>query len=108
MPERFIQANVLPPEVADRIQRKLRGAYAGVQDDPQQIATVTVRFTIRANEIGDADGEYTIEQKFADRCTSETGKIRDGQLVLPGTGLRSDESPMAWEDRMLAAPGRGR
>lgn len=105
MAERFLQADCLPVELVDRLQRKVRAAYSAVADDPEQAATVTVRFYIQADR-GEIDGTYTLEQKFADRKTSEMGKIRDGQLMLPGTELRSDEPPSAlsWESRMLAHP----
>lgn len=104
--ERFANVDCIPYELIERIQRKVRTAYTGVQDDPAQVCTINVRFVIQKAERGsDIDGTYTITQKFADREASEMGSIRDGQLVLPGTEIRSDDPPSPeWVSNMVGTP----
>lgn len=91
MPQ-HVHFDALPEELVARIEREVGRAYMIIGDEPERRATVSVRFTIERNEnTGEVEGTYVISASQGDRSAQSAGKIRDGQLILPGTDVRSDD-----------------
>jgi hypothetical protein len=96
---------MLPEEFVHKLARLVERGCLDVQTHKDQKGILTLRIQFEWDaEHGQVEPRYETNYRVGDREYQTLGVVRDGQLVLPGTGLLSDLDPDLPNQRDLEMP----
>lgn len=105
MPQEHVSFEMVNPEDQAEIEDALRLVVSAVCAKLGRRGKVSAVWTVERNaKTGNLETRLTVDIGTKTRKAKRPALIRDGQMVLPGTGVLSDMEPGGDQERTVEAP----